>query len=307
VLSKLYLLKNTINKRLVQSSFAVILFLKCRKYYTYVDDFFKRLLGKKPVLYLLEYHVTEHCNMNCKSCFHFSNLAKKAEFGNFEQYVRDLRRLSELFSNIKSIHLMGGEPLLNPELPQFIHLTKKFFPNATIYILTNGMLIPKMKPELLQTIVEHQVRFRVSIYKPMIDKRDEMTAFLKQHGIKHWVSDPYLNFAKYINLEGNSNSKKVVAQCPASRCTFLSNGKIARCALPFNIKYFNKHFNQNMDMTSDQLDLYDATLDGFKLKKQLLKPMRGCRYCKKVEWIPWERSIKPDRSDTTLNDFCSNA
>jgi len=307
VLNKLHLLKNTINKKLVQSSFTVIWFLKFRQLYSNADDFFKKLFGKKPVLYLLEYHITEHCNMNCKSCFHFSNLVKQAEFGNFEQYLCDLRRLSMLFSNIRMIHLMGGEPLLNPELPQFIYATRQFFPNATICILTNGMLVKKMKPELIEAILKNEVCLRVSIYLPMIDKRKAVIAFLKQHGIKHWVSAPYLNFAKYINLEGNSNPKKVVAGCPASRCTFLSNGRLARCALPFNIRYFNKHFGEKIDMIQNQLDFHDTNLNGFQIKKQLLKPMSACRYCKKVEWIPWEKSLMPDRSDSTLNDFCSNA
>jgi len=307
MLNKLHLLKNKINKKLVQSSFTVIWFLKFRRLYSNIDDFLRKLFGKKPVLYLLEYHIAEHCNMNCKSCFHFSNLVKQPEFGNFEQYIRDLRRLSMLFSNIDRIHLMGGEPLLNPELLQFIDATRQFFPNATICILTNGMLIKKMKPELIEAILKNEVYLRVSIYQPMIDKRAEVATFLKQHGIKHWVSDPYLNFAKYINLEGNSNPKKVVAQCPASRCTFLSNGRLARCALPFNITYFNKHFGKKIAMIKDQLDFHDENLDGFQIKKQLLKPMSACRYCKKVEWIPWERSVKPNRSDATLDDFCSNA
>lgn len=307
MLTKLHKLKNTMNKRLVQSSFTVKCFMKLRKLYSNVDDFVKKILNKKPVLYLFEYHVVEHCNMNCKSCFHFSNLVKQPKFADFEQYTRDLRRLSEQFSNVRVIHLMGGEPLLNPELPQFIHVTRHFFPKATICILTNGMLVKKMAPELMKAIVKHNVRFRVSIYEPMIKRREEVASFLAQHGIKHWVSDPYLSFAKYINIEGNSNPKKSVGQCPASRCTFVSNGRMARCALPFNMKYFNRHFDKQIDMRSDQLDFHDSDVDGFQIKKHLLKPMSACRYCKEVEWISWKRSVRADRSDATLNDFCSNA
>lgn len=307
MLNKLSQIKSTLNKRLVQSSLTVIWFLKFRKLYSNIDDLFKKLQGKKPVLYLLEYHIAEHCNMNCKSCFHFSNLAKKAEFGDFEQYVRDLIRLSRLFSNIKHLHLMGGEPLLNPELPQFIHVTREIFPNTTIHILTNGILISKMSKALLEAIQVCDVRVRVSIYQPMIKKREGIIAFLKENQIKHWVSDPYLHFAKYLNPTGDSNPKKVVAGCPASRCTFLSKGRIARCALPFNIKYFNDHFDKKVDMTSDQIDIHDKQIDGFWVKQQLLKPMSACRFCKKVEWIPWEQSKKSDRSDTTLDDFCSDA
>ena len=307
MLKRLHQFQNTINKKLVQSSFIVILFLKFRRFYSNIDDFFKKLHGKKPVLYLLEYHIAEHCNMNCKSCFHFSNLVKEVEFGDFEQYIRDLKQLSTLFSNIKNIHLVGGEPLLNSELPQFIHATRRILPKTTIHILTNGMLIPKMSEALLEAIQICNVRMRVSIYKPMIGKREQIVGFLEKHRIKHWVSDPYLYFAKYLNPEGNGDPKKSVSGCPASRCTFLSNGRIARCALPFNIKYFNQHFEKNIDMTQDHIDIYNEQLDGFTIKQRLVKPMSACRYCKKVDWIPWEQSKKRDRSDIMLDDFCSNA
>ena len=306
MLTKLHQLRNTINKRLVQSPFVVTCFLKSRRLYSNVDDFVKKMCGKKPVLYLLEYHVTEHCNMNCKSCFHFSNLVKDVEFGDFQQYTHDLKRLATLFSNIKNIHLMGGEPLLNPDLPQFIHATKRAFPKTTIHILTNGILIPKMSEDLIAAIGACDVQMRVSIYKPMIKKREEVIRFLTKHRIKHWVSDPYLHFAKYLNPKGNSNPKKAISGCPASRCTFLNNGQIARCALPFNIKYFNQHFEKSINMEKDRIDLHDKALDGFRLKQLLLKPLGACRYCKKVQWIPWEQSKKRDRSDVALDDFYSN-
>lgn len=304
---RLHQFQNTINKKLVQSSFIVIWFLKFRHLYSNINDFFKKIQRRKPVLYLLEYHIAEHCNLNCKSCFHFSNLVKEVEFGNFEQYIRDLKQLSTLFSNIKNIHLIGGEPLLNPELPQFIHVTRQLLPKTKIHILTNGMLIPQMSENLLKAIQTCNVQMRVSIYKPMIEKREQIIDFLEKHRIKHWVSDPYFYFAKYINPEGNSNPKKAVSGCPASRCTFLSNGQIARCALPFNIKYFNHHFEKSIDMMKDRIDIYDKQLDGFKIKQRLLKPMSACRHCKKIQWTPWEQSKTRDRNDITLDDFCSNA
>lgn len=307
MLTKLHQLRNTLNKKLVQSPFVVTCFLKSRRLYSNIDDAVKKKCGQKPVLYLLEYHVAEHCNMNCKSCFHFSNLVKEAKFGDFKQYTNDLKRLSTLFSNIKNIHLMGGEPLLNPELPQFIHATKDLFPKTTIHILTNGILIPKMSDVLIEAIQACNVQMRVSIYKPMISKKEQISYILTKYEIKHWVSDPYLHFAKYLNPDGNSNPKKAVASCPASRCTFLSSGQIARCALPFNINYFNQQFEKSIDMTADRIDIYDEALDGFKIKQLMLKPMVACRYCKKVQWVPWEQSKKRDRSDVALDDFCSNS
>ncbi len=68
--------------------------------------------NKKPILNYFEFHLNEHCNLSCVGCGHAANIASK-EFADFNQYEKDLNRLSNLFDNIQRIRLMGGEPLLN--------------------------------------------------------------------------------------------------------------------------------------------------------------------------------------------------
>ena len=45
--------------------------------------------------FYLEVNLADHCNLNCQCCDHFSPIAKKT-FLDFEQYVRDIHRISEL-------------------------------------------------------------------------------------------------------------------------------------------------------------------------------------------------------------------
>jgi len=261
--------------------------------------------AKKPVLYLLEFHVAEHCNMNCNHCFHFSSLVKEKSFPSLEQFKKDIARLGEIFDNIRTIRLMGGEPLLNDELPQFIYETRKVFPKAKINVLSNGLLYKKLDGELLTAFITCNASIHVSLYKPMIHKKDEMARHFTDKGVKHWISNPILRFAKYINVEGTSDPKKVVRQCPASRCTFLSNGHIARCPLPFNIKYFNKRFNHAISMDNELIDIHKLEIDGFALKKRLAQPMESCRYCTKLEWVDWNQIQPTSERSISVTDFCS--
>ena len=293
-----------LTKKVVKSSFAVRSYLALRRIFSLIDDAVRKKFNKKPVLYLLEYHIAEHCNMNCKNCFHFSSLVKMESFPSLEQFKRDIVRLSEVFENIKTIRLMGGEPLLNKELPQFIYEARKAFPKANIHLLSNGMLYKKLEGELLDAIKECAVSINVSLYKPMISKRDEMARYFTENGIKHWISDPILHFAKYINIEGTSNPKKAVRQCPASRCVFLSDGHIARCPLPFNIKHFNEFFNQSINMEQELIDIHASGLDGFELKQKLNNPMQSCRFCGKLEWGDWERISSANDGNVEIDDFC---
>ena len=292
-----------ITKMFVHHAFIVILYLKLRNIYYGVDDFIRKSLGLKPSLYFLEYHIADHCNMNCKGCFHFSNIVPTKTFPSFEQFSRDINRLSEIFGNISTIRLMGGEPLLNPQLPMFAREARKAFPKAKIAILSNGMWYKKVRGELVETIISNNAEVQISLYKPMMKYKDDIKQHFDTQKIKHSISGPILKFAKYINAEGDSNPKESVKQCPASRCTFLSDGHIARCPLPFNIKFFNQQFNQSIDMEHEKINIHDAKWTGFALKKKLRKPMSSCRYCGKLEWFDWEKSLS-DRSEMSMEDFC---
>jgi uncharacterized radical SAM superfamily Fe-S cluster-containing enzyme len=77
-------------------------------------------------------YVAEHCNLGCYRCNHFSQLAKP-EFADLETTERDLQRLSILSGgNIPAIMLVGGEPLLNPELHEFMRIARLYFPQSRI-------------------------------------------------------------------------------------------------------------------------------------------------------------------------------
>lgn len=72
----------------------------------------------------LETHVADMCNLKCRGCMHFSNIAIHPNYPDLQKFERDFRRLSELFSNIFIIRLMGGEPLLNPGLGEYIRIAR---------------------------------------------------------------------------------------------------------------------------------------------------------------------------------------
>ena len=68
-------------------------------------------MKKKESLDYIEYNVVGHCNLNCKGCSHFSNIQKK-EFADLATFEKDISMLKKLFSEIRLINLLGGEPLL---------------------------------------------------------------------------------------------------------------------------------------------------------------------------------------------------
>ena len=73
-----------------------------------------------PYLSYLEFHVADHCNLNCKYCTHYSPLVEKPVFTDYERFEADFRQLKKLIIDIGVIRIVGGEPLLNPELGKYI-------------------------------------------------------------------------------------------------------------------------------------------------------------------------------------------
>ena len=54
---------------------------------------------KSDLLYV-ETHLADTCNLKCKGCMHFSNLATEPNFPSLDSFENDFRKLAELFSNI---------------------------------------------------------------------------------------------------------------------------------------------------------------------------------------------------------------
>lgn len=51
----------------------------------------------------LELHLTDHCNLNCDGCLHFSSMSPH-HFADIEQFKADMMRLTQLFGNIQLNH-----------------------------------------------------------------------------------------------------------------------------------------------------------------------------------------------------------
>ena len=72
---------------------------------------------------LIEYHLVNHCNLNCKGCAHFAPLAKPW-FADINEFEKDLNQLSSKVI-IDKLTLFGGEPLLNNDIFNHYYKTKE--------------------------------------------------------------------------------------------------------------------------------------------------------------------------------------
>ena len=122
------------------------------------------------MLKYLEIHLTDHCNLNCRGCSHFSPLVNKPFFKDYDEYKKEMSRLAEITNQeIRVIRLMGGEPFLNPKILDFCKATRFFFPRAEISIVSNGILLHTLDNEIIKKYNDLNIKLCISNYHINID------------------------------------------------------------------------------------------------------------------------------------------
>jgi hypothetical protein len=252
----------------------------------------RRLFHLKPVLSYLEVHLADHCNLNCSGCSHFSPLADKF-FANIEQYDRDMKQLSQLMANIKVLRLLGGEPLLHPDVSMFLDSTRTWFPKANIYLVTNGILLPSMPKEFWESCRRNSISIDLTLYPPLFSKESDLVQLAKSEGITLNVVKT-TTFRFTTNSKGDSELEKGFRRCRKRLyCPILKEGKVYLCAKPAYVHYFNKVFGTNIPNTGF-VDLYGPKVTGWKVLSRIQKSPEACRYCtsgwEKVPTQVWAKS-----------------
>ncbi|WP_020003378.1 radical SAM protein [Brachyspira innocens] len=264
----------------------------------YIDLYAKiRKLTPQGYIDFIDIDIVRHCNLNCYSCNHFSQLAKQ-EYYNIEIFENDIKRLYELSNGlIKKFHILGGEPLLNKNCKDYFYLVRKYFKNSSIWLITNGILLPKQDESFWLSCQENNVEIHPTKYPIKIDWDNIKRICSNYNVILSFFNDENVlkeSVKTILNLDGTSNIFDNFTNCYlANNCLNLSDGKLFTCGLPANINAFNSYFSMNIKVTEhDYIDIYKAK-DYNEILQFLAKPMPFCRYCDITKWHGigrWETS-----------------
>lgn len=255
--------------------------------------------ARKTPKVMLDYEVqlVEHCNLNCKYCSHFCPVAKEG-FLDVNEYERDCKRLSELFNKeVNFIRLMGGEPLLHPDIAKFCDITRKYFPNGTIDIDTNGILILSMKENFWKALRENKINLTVTRYPLNLDIEAIKNKCKKENvSFRFFCEQPVETFNHLpLDLEGRGPIEKNFYRCYlANSCHTLKHGKMYTCSTVPHIHQFMDYFKCDLKLSENEgIDIYKAQ-NKDEILNFLAKPIPFCRYCNidKRETKKWEISQK---------------
>ena len=244
----------------------------------------------------VDINVVAHCNLKCKYCANFCPITEE-KYLDLDEYDRDCQRLAFLSKGkIKTIRLLGGEPLLHPRLTEVIDITRRHFPSCGIDLVTNGLLLLKMTEAFWRKCAEGGVKVAISHY-PIELHYDKIKAAAKAYKVKTEYGKKARGMYKWLlDITGGQNSEESHAYCfRANQCTVMQEGKIYTCSLPSWINYFNEYFGTNLAISEkDYIDIYKVeTFE--EIRAFLGKPIPFCKYCntKGMEYnYKWEISKK---------------
>lgn len=251
----------------------------------------------------LEVNVADHCNLNCQCCDHFAPIADKYLL-DIDEFERDMTRLAELMDSKMGIFkIQGGEPTLHPQLIDFMRITREKFPTSTIFFFTNGIKLLQLENgkngNLWQAMKDYDVTLMVTTYPIKLDF-EQIDKKAKEYGLKYErfveigkVNPNEVGESRYFDkdcdklsvhhpfdLKGEVEKWQYISCYQFNESITLRHGKIYTCPFIPYVDYFNKYFNQNLEVTeNDYIDIYKAN-SYEEIAEFCTHRTDFCRYCK---------------------------
>lgn len=237
--------------------------------------------------------ITQVCNLSCLGCTNYSDL-KHHGYVSWDQGKEWLQSWKSRL-DLDGFGIMGGEPLINPQVREWLRGTRDLFPSAQIRFTTNGLLLDRHWDIVDLAADLGNVTFKITVHTPgqeidsLIDrmmKRYEWKP-VREFGIDRWISKN--NFRFQVNRPNTflktyrgsyqtmapwmSNPKDAFDICVQQTCPLLHEGKIYKCS--------------TAGLLSQTLERFDW-------------PNRD-------QWNPFiPDGLSPDCDDQDLNNFISN-
>lgn len=205
----------------------------------------------KHKIKLLEVYITNVCNLSCRGCNRFNNYNFKGHqlwANHADEYEIWSQRL-----DLTDIHIIGGEPTLNPDLELWAINLRRLWPNSNIMIQTNGTYI---KPNFSTFWVNYRIGFGISLH-------DITTA---EHIIQSWQELSSVQFntfmdgfifhtANIIKHDGhfilhNTDKHEAFNQCDMKLDHTMYQGKLYKCPSMALYPEFNNQFK--LQLTDEQ-------------------------------------------------------
>tara|TARA_R110000803_G_scaffold7209_2_gene23311 strand:- start:493 stop:1374 length:882 start_codon:yes stop_codon:yes gene_type:complete len=222
----------------------------------------------------VEFYINHTCNLTCENCNRFNN-HNFVGWQRFADHEADLEKWAK-YITIKQVVIMGGEPLLNPSLIDWIEGLNRIF-GRNIQILSNGTRLAKTKKlypllgqkhgnwlgiswhnrnhkdmllEQIDSFMTHPIRYPKNINDEL--KTNDQLTFIDAKAVKItvWVQDNFISAAVHKDEEGRFTLYNNDPEEAHDDCVFVKyksyhmiNSKLYKCGPVALFPDFDKQHN----------------------------------------------------------------
>jgi organic radical activating enzyme len=259
---------------------------------------------RKLTLPFVEMMVTQACNISCHGCTNYSDL-KHSDYLTWEQGRREIESwLTRV--DIPDFGIIGGEPLLNPDIRNWIAGLRQLLPDAQIRFTTNGLLLKKHYDivKLLADIGNCVFKIGVHVNDPELEDIIEKIYSeyhwrpVTEFGVQRHEADNRFRFhvrrpeifwktyqGTYFDMmPHNSDPESAFSICCQQTCPLLYNGRLYKCSTAGLLKdTLQKVGNPNLDhwapFIPDGLSTSCHDQELAEFIDNFGKPSQICRQC----------------------------
>lgn len=256
-----------------------------------ISDAIKTYRIHKSMPLHIEFNLTDHCNLNCKGCSHYSPLApdEQLPLSGLENSMRRIAAARNA-SMIKEIYLIGGETLLYRDLEEAMALARRHFPKIPVKIFTNGLLIPKMKPSFWEACRRHDCTLAITRYPVKFDY-DNVADICRRQGVKTMIfgdrsmADSFFRFP--LDPTKGKNPRLAHFRCTSFGCVTVDNGRIFPCSQSACIRHVNNRFGTQFRWEEGDFIEVDRLNDIREIIRLRNNPVPFCAYCGHTTTTPY--------------------
>jgi sulfatase maturation enzyme AslB (radical SAM superfamily) len=189
------------------------------------------------------------CNLACQGCTTFSDLKHQGyiPWATAKSWLESWR--NRLYFD--AIGIIGGEPLMNPDIREYILGIRELFPSTQIRFVTNGLLLNKHFDvvDLLDSVGNSVLKISYHVNDDTLDQTiDKIMSHsqwkpIREFGIDRMVSPTGMRFQiarpekflktfrnNYDNMMPHANNPVDAFEiCVQKRCPMLLDGRIWKC------------------------------------------------------------------------------
>lgn len=258
----------------------------------------------KPTLPFLETMVTQVCNLACEGCTNYSD-QRHSGYVTWAQGQADLEPWIKRL-DIPDFGIMGGEPLINPEIESWLLGVRKLLPSSQIRFTTNGLLLHKW-PNLVPLL--HNIGncvFKITVHVNDWSLENTIKEIFSQYtwkpvteyGISRWRTTNNLTFQ--INrpthflktfqgpyhdmMPFDSDPRAAFDACVQKTCPLLYQGKIYKCSTSALLqdtldRYRQPNWNRWKQFVESGITTDSSQADIEQFINNFGKPHAQCRQC----------------------------